>query len=382
MSNPEYDVVVVGAGPAGATAARFAAQGGLRVLLLDKKSELGTPMQCSGAISAAALAECAVPYDEEYIAEPIFGFLTYSSTGEENRLDYRAHGRAEPLGYVVDRKRFDRYLARMAVAQGADLWLKARATGFQRTAGRISVKIERFGRNAEVGAKVLVGADGIMTQVGLWAGLQVAIPLGDLASCWQYVVADVETYGLLEIITGRAHAPGGYAWVFPKGHGLAEVGLGVSRTLTGSDARCHLERFMQHSFMSERFSRARIVEVQGGGVPLAAALKQMVSDNVLVVGDAARHVNPITGGGIHMALRGGHIAGEFLTEVIQASAAYSREVLQGYQQRWQSQFGHVHAELYRLKRRIFQDGDIAHQDRALFETIGNYFRPDSKYRKV
>ena len=134
--------------------------------------------------------------------------------------------------------------------------------------------------------------------------------------------------------------------------------------------------------MSERFSRARIVEVQGGGVPLAAALKQMVADNVLVVGDAARHVNPITGGGIHMALRGGRIAGELLSEVIQASAAYSREVLQGYQQRWQSQFGHVHAELYRLKRRIFQDGDIAHQDRALFETIGNYFRPDSKYRKV
>ena len=113
-----------------------------------------------------------------------------------------------------------------------------------------------------------------MSQVGLWAGLHVAIPPGDLASCLQYIVTNVETSGLLEIVTGHDHAPGGYAWVFPKGHGLAEVGLGVARTRTAHDARWHLERFMSESFMRERFRRAQIVEVQGGGVPLAAALRQ------------------------------------------------------------------------------------------------------------
>jgi digeranylgeranylglycerophospholipid reductase len=378
----DFDVVVIGSGPAGATTARYAAQGGLKVLIVDKKGELGTPVQCSGAISANALHECAVPFDDEFIAEPIYGFLTYSNEGEEIRLDYRAYGRHEPLGYVVDRKRFDRYLAKMAIASGADLWLQTRAVGFAREDGHVTLQLERFARREDVRAKVVVGADGVMSQVGLWAGLHVAIPLGDLASCLQYIVEGVETCGLLEIVTGHAHAPGGYAWIFPKGHGMAEVGLGVARTMTEKDARWHLDRFMHESFMRERFRRAKIVEVQGGGVPLAAALKQMVSDNVMVVGDAARQVNPITGGGIHTALRGGRLAGEFLAERIPTTHCFTSDELKGYQAHWHSQFGHDLAELYRTKKRIFNAEGVAHQDRMLFETIGNYFRPDSKYRKV
>ena len=382
MMAASYDVVVVGAGPAGATAGRYAAQGGLRVLIVDKKGELGAPVQCSGAVSTNALEECAVPCDAEFIAEPVYGFLTYSNSGDEIRLDYRAHGRHTPLGYVVDRKRFDRYLTKMALMAGAELWLQARAVGFTRSQGLITLHVERFGQVSELTAKVVVGADGVQSQIGVMAGLRVAIPLGDLASCLQYIVANVETHGLLEIITGHDHAPGGYAWVFPKGHGMAEVGLGVARTLTDQDARWHLDKFMRESFMRERFRRAQIIEVQGGGVPLAAALKQMVADNILIVGDAARQVNPITGGGIHTALRGGRIAGEFLAERLPNAKSFERDVLHGYQQRWREQLGQMHAELYRAKTKIFKEPDMQQQDRALFEIIGNYFKPDSRYRKI
>ncbi len=377
-----YDIVVVGGGPAGATTARYAAQGGLRVLIVDKKSELGTPVQCSGAVSANALHDSGVPFDAEFIAEPVYGFLTYSNAGEQIRLDYRSYGRQEPLGYVVDRKRFDRYLTKMALAAGAELWMKARAVDLTRADGRIGVQVERFGWREEVTARVVVGADGVMSHIGLLAGLRVAIPLGDLASCLQYIVEDVETCGLLEIVVGHDHAPGGYAWVFPKGHGMAEIGLGVARSLTDRDARWHLDRFLHESFMRARFRDAKIIEVQGGGVPLAAALKHMVADNVILVGDAARQVNPITGGGIHMALRSGRIAGEFLAEAIPSSARYTRDELKGYQECWQTQLGRSHAELYRMKTTIFKDRDTQRQDRALFEVLGNYFRPESKFRKV
>ncbi|MBI5880108.1 MAG: NAD(P)/FAD-dependent oxidoreductase [Chloroflexi bacterium] len=378
----DYDVLVVGGGPAGALAARTAAQGGLRVLLVDKKSELGTPVQCSGALSAGALDDCDVPADPEFIAEPVFGFLTYSNSGEPSRLDYRAFGRREPLGYVVDRKRFDRYLTRLAAAAGAEVWLKARVVGLARAAGAITAQIERFTDRCAVSARVVVGADGIMSQVGVMAGLRVAAPLGDIASCLQYVVENVETCGLLEIVTGHAHAPGGYAWVFPKGHGMAEVGLGVARDRTDRDARWWLERLMSDSFMAPRFRHARIAEVQGGGVPLSAALKQMVADNVILIGDAARHVNPITGGGIHMAMRDGRLVGAFLTEHLAVTSDCSRQALRSCQARWQAQLGRTHAELYRLRRDIFRSPDPAQQDRALFETLGHYFHPDSKYRKV
>lgn len=378
----QYDVIVVGGGPAGATTARYAARGGLRVLIVDKKSELGTPVQCSGAVSANALSECEVPFDDEFIAEPIYGFLTYSNAGEQIHLDYRAYGRREPLGYVVDRKRFDRYLTKMAIASGAELWLKTRAVGFTRDDGHVTMQVERFGQCQRVTAKVIVGADGVLSQVGLWAGLHVAIPLNDLASCLQYIVEGVETCGLLEIVTGQAHAPGGYAWIFPKGHGMAEVGLGVARTLTDKDARWHLDQFMRESFMSPRFSHAQIIEVQGGGVPLAAALKRMAADNVIIVGDAARQVNPLTGGGIHTALRGGRIAGQFLAERVASAKRFTREELKGYQERWHAQLGCHLSELYRTKKKIFSILDVERQNRTLFETLGNYFRPDSKYRKV
>ncbi len=206
---PEYDVIVVGGGPAGATTARYAARAGLRVLIVDKKSELGTPVQCSGAISANALAECEVPGDDEFIAEPVYGFLTYSNVGDEIRVDYRQFGRQAPLGYVVDRKRFDRYLVKMALAAGAELWMKTRAVGLAHEDSRVVLQLDRFGGTETVTAKIAVGADGVMSQVGLMAGLHVAIPVGDLASCLQYIVENVETYGQLEIVAGHDHAPGG-----------------------------------------------------------------------------------------------------------------------------------------------------------------------------
>jgi len=382
MNDPVYDLVVVGSGPAGATTARYAARGGLKVLVVDKKSELGTPVQCSGAVSANALCECEVPISDEFVAEPIYGFITYSASGEQIRLDYRDYGRQAPLGYVVDRKRFDRYLAKLAIDAGAELWLKTRALGLERSDGLVRLTVERFGARQEIAAKVVIGADGVMSQVGLWAGLQVAVPLADMASCLQFVVQGVATCGLLEIVTGREHAPGGYAWIFPKGAGMAEVGLGVTRTMTARDARWHLERFMGESFLRERFRRARIIEVQGGGAPLAAALKRMVTDNVILVGDAARQVNPITGGGIHTALCSGRLAGEFLAERLPSTQHYTRADLQDYQERWNAALGVHLAGLYRLKRKIFAEGDPATQDRRLFETLGNYFRPDSPYRKV
>lgn len=377
-----FDVVVAGAGPAGSSVARWAAAGGLDVLVVDKKSELGTPQQCSGAVSANALAECDVAVDDAFVAEPVHGFRTLAADGEVSVLDYRAYGRDEPLGYVVDRKRFDRHLAARAVEAGAELQLRTAVGSFEVGRGEVRVTLEQWGRPRQVRARVLVGADGLMSQIGLRAGLAVAIPLADLASCLQYVVEGVPTSGLLEILCSHTDAPGGYAWVFPRGAGMAEVGLGVTRTCTTEDARTHLDRFLASSFDGGRLRDARVVEVQGGGVPLAAALRRMVADHVLLVGDAARQVNPITGGGIHTALRAGRIAGEFLAETMPGAGSLDAAVLAGYQQRWDEQFGTLHAELYQIKKGVFAEPDLAVRDRRLFETMSSYFSPTSRYRKI
>lgn len=382
----EYDVVVIGSGPAGATTARYAAQSGLRVLLVDKKQELGAPIQCSGAVSAHALANAEVTPAAVFVESAIYGFRVYDESGQFREIDYRREKPGEythkPLGYVVDRRRFDRHLLGLAEQAGAENWLKTEALGYQPVdARRVALRLRRFGEEITVTARVIVGADGLQSQVGKWAGLATQIKLSELASCLQYIVDGVPTGELLEIITGHRWAPGGYAWLFPKCNGLAEVGLGVIRTLTEKDARRHLDDFIRQSFLASRLKNLRILEVQGGGVPLAAPLKRQIADHLILVGDAARHVNPITGGGIHTALRCGRIAGEFLGEFLPGGKPPVAAALSEYQQRWSRALGKDMWRLYQMKRHIFRQ-EIPRRNTLLFEALANYFSPHSEFRKI
>ncbi len=388
---PEYDIVIIGSGPAGATTARFAAANGLRVLLADKKQELGAPVQCSGAVSHNALEQTGVSPSAEFIQEAIYGFAIYNTKGESKVIDYRkikpgeygSNEGCKPLGYVIDRRRFDRYLATQAERAGASIWLKTEATGYRVLEnGSCEVDLVKFNAPITVKAKVVVGADGVQSQVGKWAGIKTHIKLSELASCLQFVVDGVATDGLLEIVTGHEWAPGGYAWVFPKGHGYAEIGLGITRTMCTDNAQTYLDHFLKNSFFKERFKNCRILEIQGGGVPLAAPLKTQYADNLILVGDAARHVNSITGGGIHTALGAGKIAGEFLSALIKSGAPATAGNLKGYHDNWLNAMGNNMWKLYRVKRKIFDTVDIVKRDEELYTTMSNYFSPESEYKKI
>lgn len=391
MSPVDYDVVIIGCGPAGTTTARTTAKNGLKVLIVDKRQELGAPIQCSGALSANALAECDITPSTEFVQEPVYGFSVYNEKGDETVLDYRrlkpekygAEADKKPLGYVVDRRRFDRYLLTLAERAGADVWLKTEGVHYRSlNDGTCEVLLRRFNKEIKIRTRVLVGADGLQSQVGKWAGLHTHIKMTELASCLQFVVDRVETNGMLEIITGHEWAPGGYAWLFPKGHGYAEVGLGVIRTMTKENAQWHLDHFINNSFLKERLKNARILEVHGGGVPLAAPLRTQYAANLILVGDAARHVNPITGGGIHTALTGGLIAGKFLSEMVQADMTADAACLKGYQDAWLDQLGNKMWQLYNTKKTIFKMEDIEQRNQKLYETMSDYFNPMSIYKKV
>jgi digeranylgeranylglycerophospholipid reductase len=388
---PVFDIVVIGSGPAGATTARYAAERGLNVLLVDKKQELGAPIQCSGAVSYNALENAGVFPSDEFIQEAIYGFAVYNEKGEKKVIDYRQIKPAEygsdknkkPLGFVVDRRRFDRYLATQAERAGVTIWLKTEATGYEvLDDGTCEIALTKFNEQLKVKAKVLVAADGVQSQAGKWAGIKTHIKLSELASCLQFVVDGVETNGLLEIVTGNEWAPGGYAWIFPKGHGYAEIGLGVTRTMCTENAQVYLDKFIKQSFFKERFKNCRVLEIQGGGVPLAAPLKIQYADNLIVAGDAARHVNAITGGGIHTALSSGKIAGEFLATLIASGKPCSKENLKGYQDNWLNSIGNTMWKLYHVKRSIFDTADVAERDQQLYATMSNYFSADSEYKKI
>ena len=388
---PQYDLVIVGAGPAGSTTARLAADSGCSVLLVDKRQELGAPIQCSGAVSRHALEEVGIPISDEFVQEAIYGFAIYDEAGTSTEIDYRqlkgdeygAGPGLKPLGYVVDRRRFDRYLLTLAIRAGVETSLKTEATGYTCDAdGLATVSLVRYGELRSVRCRCVVGADGLMSQVGRWAGLRTHIRNGELAACLQYVCDGVESRGLLEIVTGHRWAPGGYAWVFPKGHGYTEIGLGVTPNNTSLSAKQHLRQFMQDSFFAERFADAKILEVQGGGVPLAAPLTTQYADRMILVGDAARHVNPITGGGIHTALSGGRIAAQVLAKAVTAGETFTPQVTERYQEAWLEQLGEKMWKLYREKASIFREQDISRRDARLYATMSSYFSPTSEYKKI
>lgn len=386
----DYDVVVVGSGPGGATTAKFASEAGLRVLLLDKRQELGAPVQCSGAVSRHALLENEVIISDEFIQEPIYGFSIYHSTGISTQMDYRRlksdeYGPEEgkvPLGYVVDRRRFDRYLMTQAERSAVEVWLKAEAMDLNYENGLAVLKVKHFNKEFNIRCAVVVAADGLQSQVGKWAGLQTHIKFTELASCLQFVTDGVEADGLLEIITGHEWAPGGYAWVFPKGHGYTEIGLGIICSMTNLNAQQHLDHFLKNSFMKERFKNAKILEVQGGGVPLSHPLKTQYADNLILVGDAARQVNPITGGGIHTALTAGRIAGQFLAQHLKSGENHSSEKMRQYQDLWMAANGKKMWELYEIKSSIFRMNNIEERDESLYKTMSEYFSPDSPFKKI
>ncbi len=391
MPPTDYDLIIIGAGPAGSTTARFAAEAGLRVLLVDKRQELGAPIQCSGAISGHGLAAAGIDADPEFIHEAIYGFAIYDQEGERTVHDYRLlkpdeYGAAEgkkPLGYVVDRRRFDRYLMTQAERAGAGVWLKTEGLGYQPTDdGHCTVSLRRYNQDLRLTTRVLVGADGLQSQVGRWAGLQTHIKITELAGCLQFIVDGVETEGLLEIVTGHEWAPGGYAWVFPKGHGYAEIGLGVIATMTDKPAQWHLDKFIRQSFFRRRFANSRVLEVQGGGVPLAAPLRTQYADNLILVGDAARHVNPITGGGLHTAVAGGKIAADFLIGHLGDGLPLQDGALRAYQTLWLEELGEKMWKLYGIKTDIFHNMNIQQRDRQLYATMSDYFSPTSEFKKI
>lgn len=380
----DYDVAVIGAGPSGASAARWAAAGGLRVLLVDRKAELGVPTECSGAVSARGLASAEVPIADEYIICAVAGFITYSAEGEPWRVDYRELAGRDTIGYVVDRRRLDTFVAGLATDAGAELALRTELENVERRgsdpADGWQLHLRHLGQPATVTARVLVAADGVSSRLSKWLRVNTTLPLHEAASCVQYEMTNVPTDRLLEIVVGQAHAPGGYVWVFPTAPGRAKVGLGVIRSMTDEAAGVHLDRFIAESFMRERFRRAAVTEVSIGIVPLARPLPHPYADGVLLVGDAARNVNPLTGGGIHTALLSGRVAGESLAELWPAGD-FSARGLAHYGARWDAAMGETLQEVYDLKTGVFRISDPAEQDHSLYQTLGGYFHPASKFRK-
>ena len=322
----DREVVVVGAGPAGSTAARYAAEAGADVVLIDRKAVVGRPVQCAGYLpDREELSEMLpdVPgreelyqVDDRYVLARTYESAMVSPSGRKKVLPFR--------GLTIDRAAWDLHLVDRAVRAGVEFRPSTSALG-------IESGVLRTDRGSLVPG-VLIAADGPHSRVRALVGLREPKLIAPALNSPSRMVhtGKVEMHFCPE-------APGAYAWVIPAGKGLAHVGLGADPRRDTTDIKRSLESFA-------RRVGAELGEVTGGFVPSAGPVKRTVAGNAILVGDAAGQVMASNGGGVPIALATGRAAGQVAASVVRGEGD-----LMDYQRRWRREVGDVLATAARFR---------------------------------
>ena len=327
----DYDVVVVGAGPSGSTTARYAAMNGANVLLIEKRQEIGSPVRCGEGVSMEIFKHVDIKPDPSWFVNEVTGARIFGPSGKHILIDAKNAG--DEVGAVIERDAFDKHLASLAARAGAEISTKTAVTSLLRDDGEITgVRVRRMGEYSDISARLIVGADGFESQVARWAGINTNLKTRDTTSNLQYRMTGLDLDPRFTDFYIGSVAPGGYVWIFPKSRDTANVGIGLllSKIKGASEAKDYLDAFIEKD---ERFKNADILETVSGGVSVSAPLDSVTADGIMLVGDAARMIDPLTGGGISNGVIAGSVCGRVAAE---AAAAHnvSRKFLQKYEEGW------------------------------------------------
>ena len=329
MLMKDFDVIIIGAGPAGSTAAKEIAKKGWDTLLIEKNIKPGLKNACGGDIILNA--DLHLDINENIIERKIHRETYYFPWGIEQRNGQHIQ---------VQREKFDNYLYEQAIKAGAESYLKTKVIDVERIeTGDVKVVIKHNERNEiqKIYGKLIVFADGPHTLSQKLFNIGFKKKKNNTAFALSYDLEWTEdNMNHLEVYYGPDIAKWGFGWIFPKKEVL-NVGLGciLSELNKRKNMKEILEYFInRHPIASERLRGRKILKMRGGVIPMGAAKKNF-SNSVLVVGDAAGMANPLFGSGIDNAI----IAAEILAKIVNQSLLdnnFSESFLQKYQSEWQN----------------------------------------------
>lgn len=330
----KYDVIVVGGRIGGSVASLVASQNDVDVLMIEKRQEIGTPVQCAEGTTLTTFQTLDMKPSPKYISSEIDGATVYSPNGrslnleelsEVNILDHSGF-----KGYVLDRKVFDKHLAIESAKAGTEIMIKTTVKDLIIKQGKVcGVVAKHLGETIPIEADVVIAADGVESNMSRLAGIQKPKTPKEIGSCAQLELVGVDTDPRrLKFYFGNEIAPRGYLWMFPKGEDTVNIGVGVRSSK--NTAYHYLKKF------TSKFD-ATPVELNIGGVPLSGPVEKTCADGFMVVGDAAGQIDPVTGGGIHVTAFCAKVAGQVAAEAVKGEDT-SQNALQKYEDIWRAKF--------------------------------------------
>lgn len=330
MKRVRVDVLVVGLGPAGASAALRAASLGLDVLAVERRRTPGQPVQCAEFVPAPLRARL----PEGTVIQAIDALVSHLAEGPTHRL-------ASP-GFMISRARLDGGLARAAQDAGARLMTGARLVAL---ADNHAVVAKRD-RAIRVDYGVLIAADGPTSTVARLLSLP-ALPV---VPARQYTLALVNARRETEVWLSRAW-PGGYAWLFPRG---VEAHVGLGARLAPVRLKSELDRLVFRLLAAGRV-KPPVLRITGGSIPVGGLRPRLALGRVVFAGDAGGFTHPVTGAGIAPAMDAG-------VEAARAAHAFvggDHKALAGFDEEMRERFGAAHARAREARALLRADRDNA-----------------------
>ena len=349
----EYDIIVVGAGPAGSMAAIEASRLGLKTLVIDRKTEIGAPVRCGENIGEKSLKDLGITPEDEWVDRYL---VRQHYIVKERRMT------SQVRTYQINRKLFEQWLAKKAIRSGADYRIRTELHALVREKGALKgIDTMSHGRPEKFRGKLIIAADGVDSLTAKMAGFPTENFPKDYAAGFQYHMSGLaldDPDAVLFYVD--KNALGGYIWIFPRSEDSANVGIGMVPKKGLPGVRILLNNFIKAR--PEIFEKAEMVELVSGGVPLTYPFPALVDDNFMLIGDAGHFVSAISGGGMSWAMFSAREAVRTAAAAIEAGDC-SRSSLMPYQEGWLAGKGKTLRFYYKV-RRFAENFDDATIDKA------------------
>jgi digeranylgeranylglycerophospholipid reductase len=306
-----YDLAVIGAGPGGLQAAVHASKRGLKVVLIERQSEIGYPIQTSGGSYLDDLDELGIPERFLHRLEAV----VFASTTRQVEVRYPS-----AAACVIDVRGTYQHLALNAARHGCRIWVRTTARGPIISGGRVTgVDIESGGPAARVSSRFVIDASGITGVTLRPCGLLPSPGDGRMGVGLEYeAFVEHPDPSRAYLLMSSKFAPGGYAWVFPCSQDRARLGVGILKPDSAVSPAQLLGRLLAspHPLISA-LGRIEPIEYHGGSIPVEPVLSRVTFPGLLVLGDAARQSNPVVGEGIRQAMTFGRAAAETVADIFE-----------------------------------------------------------------